>query len=443
MVRENSEKRKTPPLARAAMLPTRYRTTLDTTSFSTPEKLRSAVQGLRAGRPQVMMQILQEVENNLYLGGILRTRKIAPSRLKWQVRPGIEGDANSEAIAADCEQMLKGINLRRIILHMQDAVMKPYAVHEILWDNAGTKVVPSELLPRMASEFTFDYERTGEELRLLTDLSHPEGDLMIPMKWMVHYSLERGQTLAAEGGLSKGVAFHWLLMINLLINWIHFTEKYGEPTRWAKYDPNLVNEEQLNAIEDSLISLGPDAVAMFPNTVDMMMQEAQRYGSVNAFESLISVLERDIAIGILGQVLTSSGSDDGSGSLALGEVHNEVRHDLIEFDGANISETLTKTLLRWYVFFNFGEQAAYPEFVLLTDPPQDTSATLLSLQTAQNMGYEITAGQMSELLDMELPKGINADDILQPRSATSGFNLPVDFSQQTRSKLTSAHRKRL
>jgi phage gp29-like protein len=420
------------PLARAAMLPAKYRTVLDTTSFSTPAKLKSAAAAVRAGRPQALMQILSEVENNLYIAGMLRTRRLAPAKLKWQVKPGIEGDAKSEEIALDCEQMLKSLNLRRAILHLQDAVFKPYACLEIEWDNTGSKVLPKLLHERMASEFTFDYEKTGEALRLVTDQAKPEGELLEDYMWMIHRSGEKG----------KGLAFQWLIFVNVLVNWASFTEKYGEPWRIAQYDPNLATDPQLDAIEEALANLGADAAAMFPDFVKLTLQEAQRSGSVNAFESLIALLRQDIAIGILGQVLTSAGSDDGSGSLALGQVHNEVRHDLVEFDGANLSETFSETLIRWYVWFNYGEQVAYPKFAILTDPPADVASMLLNMQAAQNMGYEITHGQMSELLDMELPKGVNADEIMQPRS--SGFGMPAGpIEASARARMQGAHRRKL
>ncbi|MEN1550729.1 DUF935 family protein, partial [Pseudomonas aeruginosa] len=48
---------------------------------------------------------------------------------------------------------------------------------------------------------------------------------------------------------------------------------------------------------------------------------------------------------ILGGTLTSQTSESGGGAYALGQVHNEVRHDLLAADARQLAATLSRDLL--------------------------------------------------------------------------------------------------
>ncbi|MGJ0206862.1 phage portal protein family protein, partial [Streptococcus pyogenes] len=55
--------------------------------------------------------------------------------------------------------------------------------------------------------------------------------------------------------------------------------------------------------------------------------------------------EDAISKAVLGGTLTSTTSQSGGGAFALGQVHNEVRHDLLASDARQLAATLSRDLL--------------------------------------------------------------------------------------------------
>nr|WP_250636882.1 DUF935 family protein [Pseudomonas aeruginosa] len=55
--------------------------------------------------------------------------------------------------------------------------------------------------------------------------------------------------------------------------------------------------------------------------------------------------EDAISKAVLGGTLTSTTSQSGGGAFALGQVHNEVRHDILASDARQLAATLSRDLL--------------------------------------------------------------------------------------------------
>ena len=83
----------------------------------------------------------------------------------------------------------------------------------------------------------------------------------------------------------------------------------------------------------------------------------------DTFERIISECEKAISKIILGQTLTTD--SNGTGSYALGEVHNEVRQDIMENSLNLVCNAINTQLIKPLVDFNFGNIDKYPEFRLI------------------------------------------------------------------------------
>jgi phage gp29-like protein len=108
--------------------------------------------------------------------------------------------------------------------------------------------------------------------------------------------------------------------------WAKFLERFGTPILLGKCkdsDPSEMNQALLNAHAQSVISIDAE------DEVEILSVTSS--GSAGAsFETFNNTIIRQIQKVILGQTLTSG--TDGTGSRALGEVHENVRKDKLNAD---------------------------------------------------------------------------------------------------------------
>ena len=107
--------------------------------------------------------------------------------------------------------------------------------------------------------------------------------------------------------------------------WAKFLERFGTPILLGKCkdsDPTEMNQALLNAHAQSVISIDAE------DDVGILAASSGNAGA--SFETFNNTIIRQIQKVILGQTLTSG--TDGTGSRALGEVHENVRKDKLNAD---------------------------------------------------------------------------------------------------------------
>ena len=97
---------------------------------------------------------------------------------------------------------------------------------------------------------------------------------------------------------------------------------------------------------------------------------------------------------------TEASGSSGHGSRALGEVHNLIRKDILEYDAKSLADTLSSTLVKWYVILNFGEQDQYPKFEFQLDEGMDLQIMSAAIANINRAGYEVD-GQF--IIDSGIP----------------------------------------
>ena len=107
--------------------------------------------------------------------------------------------------------------------------------------------------------------------------------------------------------------------------WAKFLERFGTPILKGKCknsEPDDMNQALLNAHAQSVISIDAE------DEVEILAASSGNAGA--SFETFNNTIIRQIQKVILGQTLTSG--TDGTGSRALGEVHENVRKDKLNAD---------------------------------------------------------------------------------------------------------------
>ena len=108
--------------------------------------------------------------------------------------------------------------------------------------------------------------------------------------------------------------------------WAKFLERFGTPILLGKCkdsDPTEMNQALLNAHAQSVISIDAEDDVQ-------ILSAASSSNAGTSFETFNNTIIRQIQKVVLGQTLTSG--TDGTGSRALGEVHENVRKDKLNAD---------------------------------------------------------------------------------------------------------------
>jgi len=388
----------------------------------TPERLAAIFKEADQGSIYRQMELFEEMEEkDPHLFSVLQTRKRSVSNLPWEIISAGES-SQEKKIAEAVKEYIKAIpRFRKALRDLMDAVGKGFSVSEIIWGVSGKEIYVERLEWRHQKWFTFDQE-TGSELRLVTDSRPIEGEALPPGKFIVPMFQAKSGILA-RGGILRICAWMFLFKNYDVKDWVTFAEVFGMPMRIGKY-PAGASDKDLEILREAVINLGQDAAAVIPNSMLIEFQEAQKTGSLNIYESLANYCDRQMSKGVLGQTLTTESGEKGGGGYALGNVHNDVRYDLLCSDTEELSEVITSYLVKPLVFFNYGKQKRYPEFRMTHTKPVDLEKIARTMKTLGESGFKtIPISWVHKKFGIPEPK--EGEEVLQPPNNTPNMPLPA------------------
>lgn len=179
-------------------------------------------------------------------------------------------------------------------------------------------------------------------------------------------------------------------------------EMVGKPWRLAQIKRGSYKEDK-DAVERALARLTSSGVATVPDTVDLKVEwpKGADGSQQGAHASLIDLLGREISKAVLGQTLTTE--QGRVGSQALGNVHNEVRGDILESDARFVAAVITRDIIKPLVRRNFGETAPVPVFRFITEDREDMKTFSEGLMNLKNAGLRIPASWVRDELGIPAP----------------------------------------
>ena len=367
----------------------------------TPAKVASYLQQAGDGDPKAQSEILDEIlDKDLHLVSVLGTRKRAVAGLPWSVVPASERRTD-QRIAAQVQEVMEGItNLETAFVDLLDAVPKGYSACEIDWRQAPGRVWVEALKWRPQSWFTPDQD-IADRWRLFTDNDLTYGEPLQPRAWIWHEAKARSGSTAAGSALGRSLIWGYLFKSFTLKDWMIFAEIYGAPIRVGKYRPGTA-EKDLTTLFSALKALGVDAAAMIPEGTSIeFVQAASTRSSPEVYQSLISFVDSGFSKAVLGQTLTTEQGE--SGARALGQVHNDVRHDLLVSDALQLARTISRDLVIPLVDFQWGPQERYPRFQFQTEPPEDLASKAELYKTLKEIGVRLPQKHVHEVFGVPMP----------------------------------------
>ena len=314
--------------------------------------------------------LFEEMEDkDAHLFSLLQTRKLGVLARPRKVEAAGETEED-HSLAQWVDRTLRAIPAWNAVLaHLMEALAKGMAVAEVLWgfDSEG-RIVPTAIRPRAAGRFGWDVE--GGQWRLLDEAAGRDGSgqPLPPRKFLVCLFGATDERPYGKG-LCEKVYWYWRFKKHNLKFWLLFNEKFGAPTVIARHPSGLGDAERGRLLE-VIEAIQTDAGVTVPEGITLELLEARRTGSADTYRDLAQWCNEEMARAILGQTLTSS-EGERSGSLALAQVHEAVRHDYMRADAWMLMDLINNQLVRWLVDLNFGESVPAPRWTIDLSPEMD------------------------------------------------------------------------
>ena len=333
---------------------TNYSQTLDAnrryvTDDADPESIASLLHQVDNGDVGAMVEMSHEMEaKDAHLQGVASRRREAVTSLDAEIIPdtSTQDEVASLEAAEYCQKELDALqSWDGTQLHLADAIGPGVAVSELVWHRGQlveTVDVPGH---RLISD-----PNRGTKIRIQTDEHMVYGLPTYNPGHIVHLPQPRaGFPLRVT--ITRASAYLWILKHYLMADWASFAEVFGMPFRWAKTDGSPSPADK-DAIEDMLRNMASDGYGLFPNGTEFGITEANR--GTEPYNKFMDWIERKQSVLYLGQTLTT---EQGTvGSLALGQVHNNVKASIALGDIKAEKKTIREQVLAPMVRFRWPNQ---------------------------------------------------------------------------------------
>lgn len=367
----------------------------------TPSKLARVLANARAlSDTAAYFSLAEEIEErDLNYRSVIGTRKLAVAGLPFSVEPSAaDGKVRAKKVAAFVQRVLNSEVVRGSLYALADAISKGVSVCRIDW-NYGTEWTPAAIEWVDSRWLTFD-KTDGRTVLLQPAIMGGKPEPLQPYRFIVHTpQLKTG--LPIRSGLAASAAWLYVARGIAMRDWLGFIELYGQPVRLGYYKAGT-RPEDLKVLKQAVASIGTDAAAVLPDSMKVeFAKDASVTGSADAYEKLCRYCDEVVAKLVLGGSLTSGTS--GGGSYALGQVHNEVRADLLKADAAALTATIMRDLVAPLVALNFGTDVPLPGVALQVEEAEDLAALVEAVAKLVPLGLQVSQDELRGRLRLRAP----------------------------------------
>lgn len=376
----------------------------------TPQKLHQILEGAEDGDITAQSELFADMEEkDGHTFTEMSKRKRALTGLDWRVSAPKNADEAGRQLAEEVAGWLYGLpDFEVLLFDLLDALGHGFAAVEISWHQVGGLWLPAKFTHRPQGWFTLKHN----QLKLLGVNGQEPQDLW-PLGWIVHRHQARSGFLA-RGGLMRSLAWPYLFKNYSVRDLAEFLEIYGLPVRLGKY-PAGASEKEKTTLLNALVGIGHNAAGIIPETMMLELLDAAS-GSGDTFMSMVDWCERTQSKIILGGTLTTQ-ADGKTSTNALGQIHNEVRHDLLASDAKQLAATLTRQLIAPLLYLNKGitDPNNIPYFEFDTRQPEDMKLYAEALPELVQLGMKIPLEWAHEKL--AIPQAAADQDMLAMHGA--------------------------
>jgi phage gp29-like protein len=337
-----------------------------------PSRLAAALHAADHGNLLEQHRLFADMEGrDAHLAAEMGKRKNALIGLAWDIVPPRNATPAEEAAAEWVEEVLEDAidPLEDLIAFLMEAIGHGFACAELAWKKQDGAWLPT-YHPRPQEWFCLD-AATRSELRL-TDTS-ADGQALRPFGWCWHVPGKAKTGYMGRMGLYRALVWPFLYKSYALGDFAEFLETYGLPIITGKYFNGASADEKASLLR-AVSALGHDARAIMPQEMTVEIEKVSGSGD-DLHLRMVEWADKSTSKLVLGGTLTSQ-ADGKTSTNALGNVHNEVRHDILISDARQIAATLTRDLIYPLIALNRGgidSLRRCPRLVFDTSEPEDVS----------------------------------------------------------------------
>ncbi|QSX32613.1 DUF935 domain-containing protein [Shewanella avicenniae] len=336
----------------------------------------------------------------------LQKRKNALLGKEWLIKPPANASAAEKRDADMVTDIIQSLpDFEDLILDMGDGILRAISNSQIHWESEGKLWYPGKFESLPARRFDVDDD---DRNKVMLRLDGGQKEALWPFGWVQHTHKAKSGYVA-RAGLIRVLAWPFLFKNYGVRDLAEFLEIYGLPLRLGKY-PSGASTAEKNTLLNAVMSIGHNAGGIIPKGMEIDFQEAAK-GGEGPYMSMANLMERTASKVILGGTLTSQ-ADGKSSTNALGNVHDEVRQELLASDLRQIASTLTRDLVWPLVFFNgstYNSQRRRPRLEFDTQDPEDLAKFSTAIPSLVNVGVKIPSEWVNNKLKIPLPK---ADELV-------------------------------
>jgi len=378
----------------------------------TPGKLASILQDAERGNIKGQCELFEDMEEkDGHIFAELSKRKRAILGLDWAIKPPRGASAEEERNAEYLTEMVQDLeSFEDVLFDMADGIGKAFSNLEYEWEQLGKEWLPKEIIHRPPGWFMLNPENQNE-LRLRGNSAN--GEELWSFGWIQHVHKAKSGYIA-RAGLHRVLAWPYLFKNFSVRDLAEFLEIYGLPMRLGKYQSGASKEEKATLMR-AVMQIGHAAAGIIPQGMEIEFQEAAK-GAADPYKAMMDWCEATQSKAILGGTLTTTAEATGMGS-ELGDVHNEVRHDLLVSDARQIGSTLTRDLLYPLATLNgirIENRRRMFRFTFDTKEAEDMVAFSEALPKLVEAGVQVPINYPNEKLGIPIPA--KGEAILQSRA---------------------------
>jgi phage gp29-like protein len=332
-----------------------------------------------------------------------------------------------------------------------DAVGRGVSIGEILWQDSPDRIAIRDVRFKPPTLFGFGseglaaytlasyiYPQTGPlRLRQGVALGDAGADGKLPQnKFFVHTYRPR---YSNRWGSPLGRRIYWPSWFkrNSVRQWLRYLEK-GTGTIVSRYNDGSGEGEQDKALESAQAVAEESAVAIPKKFLMEVMEHVRAIGSSHK-EMVDDFCNNEIARAVLGQTLTSRGSE-GGGSRALGDVHNAVRQEKVEADAKSLMLAVNTQIIFPLTYLNYGPTVRKPPvWTIQCEPAADQTVLAEWINKLWDMNFPLSKNWIYNAFQAPKPEN-EGDTLVKAQSAPTGGGLDdnedsADFAEKKTSKL--------
>jgi phage gp29-like protein len=400
----------------------------------TPARVSTIMQQADSGRTSALVDLYHELrEKDCHLQSIAQTREVCVASLPHDVAPRADKPLKKETKAArQCALALQKCDtFQTAISHwVGEGNAFGHATSELVWkvekkgELAGL-MVPDYFVNISCRRFGF---RQSDGALLFDQFGLGEIDVggvdllaeFGPGKYMQYRPRVTGDVPVREG-LSRASIWMALFRNFDLRDWLQLAEMAWKPKRTGKYkkDASKADKQALTNILERLTSTG---VAIYPETVELMLHWPTNYAQNSPHKELAVFLAQELSKAWLGtsDVTEQTGK---SGARAAVETRGELRKELRDWDALGISRLVTRNVVEPFYRFNYGDKIEAGTFVPMIDDPKNILEFGNGINYLRQAGLKIGQAWVRKQIGAPEPtpdEELLGDGVEDPKASESG-----------------------